>query len=416
MKCMPGYLKNFLPLMVALLFSQALQSQYLGFHFKDRFDKSVIKFETRNSLIIIPILINDRLRLKFILDTGVQTAIITEKLLAQATGLSFDRKISIGGPGREDSIFAHVVNRVNLKLSNEVFSSNSSILVLENDFLELENSLGEEIYGIIGYDIFSRFIVEIDYDRSQITLRRPRKSKKRKYRGYYPVPLDVDGTKPYLKAKVIQNNDTVDVRLMVDSGASHSILISQESNEKLSVPEKSINTLLGRGLGGEIFGEIGRLNSFIIGKFCFEDVLGSFPNRDDYSNKILRGSRDGTLGSDILRRFNCVFNYSDEVLYIRKNRNFRDDFEYDMSGMEVNVKGKALDQYFIYNLREASPAKEAGIMVGDIIKKINGNHAEQRGLNNINELLKRRPGKKIKLKIQRGDSTFKVKFRLRRAI
>ena len=74
--------------------------------------KIEIPFDQHNNLIIIPITINRFLTLKFILDTGVESAILTEKLYADILDVNYVREITIDGPGLIDSVEAYIANQV----------------------------------------------------------------------------------------------------------------------------------------------------------------------------------------------------------------------------------------------------------------------------------------------------------------
>ena len=78
--------------------------------------KVEIEFEEYNNLIVIPITINRFLTLKFILDTGVETAILTEKLFADILDAEYIRELSIAAPGVQDSVQVFVANQMTFYL------------------------------------------------------------------------------------------------------------------------------------------------------------------------------------------------------------------------------------------------------------------------------------------------------------
>jgi len=113
-----------------------------------------IPFELHNNLIIIPVTINGFLTLKFILDTGVETALLTEKTYADILGVNYLRQITIAGPGVIDSVQALVASHTTFTLHGGVLGNNMDILVLKHAYLHLSENLGEDLHGIIGYDLF----------------------------------------------------------------------------------------------------------------------------------------------------------------------------------------------------------------------------------------------------------------------
>ncbi|MFN2216782.1 MAG: peptide-binding protein, partial [Anaerolineales bacterium] len=71
------------------LIPQLSGAQILGFKIEGDRKKIKIPFELYNNLIVIPVVVNDRLPLRFVLDTGVRTTILTEKVYSQLLDLEY---------------------------------------------------------------------------------------------------------------------------------------------------------------------------------------------------------------------------------------------------------------------------------------------------------------------------------------
>ena len=401
----------FLILFLVLHFADVVAQQ--SFALRPGSRKMEMSFERHNNLVIIPITLNDQITLRFILDTGVQNAILTEKGYADLLGLHYDRKINLAGPGAIDSVNALVVKDVKLNLPG-IVGEHQSLLVLEKDYLNLRNNLGAEVYGIIGYGIFSRFVVEINYDENKLIFYEPHYFTPKKY--YKVLPLSIEGTKPYIQVPITQTNGKkVNTKLMVDTGASHAVLLEEGTDPDLVLPEKVLRTSLGRGLGGEIAGDVGRLKTIKLDKFVFKDVLASYPEDGAYKRKSDDG-RNGTLGGEILTRFNPVIDYFENKLYLRKSEEHRKTFEHDMSGLEFTAVGKELDQILVTKVRPDTPSFRVGMKKGDLITHVNGNRVGSTNFNFINTLFRLKPGKKVKLKVLRGEEELRIDFKLERMI
>ncbi|UII22551.1 aspartyl protease family protein [Fulvivirga ligni] len=387
--------------------------QQLGFSISDNKKKVEIPFDIYNNLIVVPVVLNDKLPLKFIIDTGVRTSILTEKSFGDIINLSYSRKYTISGLGGENLIDAYVTNNVSLTLPG-VKGRGHALLVLAEDYLELRNYLGTDVHGILGYELFSRFIVDIDYDRKIMTLTSPDYFKKGKK--FQEIPMNIVDTKPYINATVVFDDKTKkDVRLMVDSGASHGLRLEPDSAKNILPPEKSIDAILGRGLGGVMGGKIGRIDMFQLAEnICWENVITSFPEDHDFldSLKTVGLQRDGSIGGEILTRFKVIFNFPHEKLYLKPSKGFKNRFTYNLSGLTIKAKGSKLDVFEVIEVRKGSSGALAGIKEGDQIIKVNGTSSKVLHLNNINAALNYREGKKIRLVIQRDNEKLTVKFRL----
>lgn len=385
-----------------------------GFKMPENVKSITIPFEQHNNLILIPVTINGFLTLKFILDTGVETAILTEKVYGDILRMNYSREITIAGPGLVDSVQAYVATGVTFNLPQGVIGRNMNMLVLKEDYLELSKNIGDNVHGIIGYDIFSRFVVDIDYDENLLTLIDPDRFKPKKR--YEVIPLDIRGSKPFIEAKVQQDGTRTYLDIMVDSGASHAALIDYSTVDSIDIPKKTITTALGRGIAGEIPGYLGRMDTVELGKYDFQKMLVSAPFEGAYNKVIKRGSRVGTFGGELLNRFHVIFDYRNEKMYLLRGRQFKDPFEHDMSGMYLNAIGPNLDTLQVIRVESGSPAYKADIQKGDVLLFVNGKSLKSNTLSQIYSLLSSKDGRKIRCKILREGEIFKVQFRLKRAI
>ncbi len=410
--------KNYfiISLLFFLILSSQSFAQKFGFHINNDRKSVTIPFEEYNNLVVIPVTINNTFTVKFIVDTGVQNAILTEKVLADLLKLEYKRKISISGPGLADSVTALISNNIKLSIPGGIVANNRSLLVLEEDYLQLKKQMGVEIYGIIGYELFSQFVVEFNYDKKEITFHNPEtyKSKKR----FRQLPLSIERTKPYIQTQLglEQSDQYNNVKLMIDSGASHGLLLDPEEDELISIPDKFITAGLGKGLGGDIRGKVGRVQEIKLSDFTFKKVIASFPDPGVYNKNIKRGARSGTIGGELLSRLNPIYDYFNNTIYLRKSKNYRKSFDFDMSGLQISAVGPNLSLITIDDVMKDSPADRAGIKKGDIIKKLNGTPSGYLELSQVFTLLRKKDNLKIRLKIVRNGTLLKKCFRLKRLI
>jgi hypothetical protein len=386
--------------------------QTLGFSIADGKSRVDIPIEVHNNLVVVPVVLNNALPLKFIVDTGVRTAILTQKAFSDILNLSYSRKYTIAGPGGEKLVDAYITNNVTLELPG-VVGRGHAMLVLEEDYLELRNYLGTDVHGILGYELFSRFIVQIDYESKVMTLMLPKKFKpKRKFEA---IPIRIEDTKPYITTPIILANGTqLTAKLLVDSGASHGLMLDPESDERIKPPDNYISSIIGRGLGGEITGKVGRIKALLLGESKIENPVVNFPDPNSYFDSLKSSTtpRNGTLGGEVLSRFTVIFDFPKELIYLKKNRAFKKGFHYNLSGIHVKAKGSKLNVFEIVEVRKESVADKAGVQEGDIIVSINGVPASSFDLNIINALFNYRPGKRINLTVDRKGQRLKTDFRL----
>jgi hypothetical protein len=394
------------------LSSLPASGQILGFSLADGKRKVQIPIDIYNNLVVVPVVLNGALPLKFILDTGVRTAILTQKTFTDILNLSYSRKYTISGPGGEHVIDAYITNNVSLELPG-VLGRGHALLVLGEDYLELRNYLGTDVHGILGYELFSRFIIEINYEKRMLTLTLP--SRFRKKRKFQAIPIKIEDTKPYVTTSVVLADGTqLTAKLLVDSGASHGLMLEPTSDARIVVPDSTISSIIGRGLGGEITGKVGRIKSLKLGDYEIKNVIASFPDPNSYFDSLKLGAtaRNGAIGGDVLSRFTVIFNFPKEEMYLKKNSSFKKKFHYNLSGLTIKAKGSRLNVFEVTEVREKSVSDQAGVVAGDLIVSINGIRTSGLDLNTINGFFNQRPGKKIHMIVNREGEQLKINFAL----
>lgn len=374
----------------------------LGFTITGGRKRVQFPIEVCSNLVVIPVVLNGQLPLKFILDTGVRTTILTEKTFSDILKLSYGRHYLVAGPGGEKIVEAHVTNNVTLDMPG-VHGEGHAMLVLEKDYLELRNYLGTDVQGILGYEVFSRFIVEVDYENRLLSLTLPQFFRPRK--SFQMLSISIQDTKPYLQVPVhMKDGVVINAKLLVDSGASHGLVLDPSSNSQIEIPQKHVSSLIGRGLGGLITGQIARIQSLELGKFKIDNVIVNFPDANSYTDTLKASDvfRNGVVGGEILSRFTTIFNFPGEKIYFKKNSSFRKDFNFNMSGLTLKAKGARLRKFEVTDVRKDSAADKVDIKNGDELLSINGYPTSDLDLNSVNGYFNTKPGKKIKLEFLRN--------------
>ncbi|MDP2236426.1 MAG: aspartyl protease family protein [Bacteroidales bacterium] len=396
-----------------VIFSEIASAQFIGYRIDNQNQKASFRFELINNLIIVPVIVNDSVPMCFILDTGVRTTLLTNENLDKLE-VAYSRPVVISGLGTAKEIKAYLASNVTLHLPG-ITGKGQTLIVLGEDYLNLQNHLGVEVHGVLGYDFFNHFIVQINYDSKQINVYNPGHFKKGKK--YTSFDLVIENGRPYIDANFIQLNGVKNAgRFLIDSGASHSLLLETDKDSTLAIPEKTINTIVGWGLGGEIEGELGRLKSFNLGDFEFKNVMASFVSGLQSPKLISGEARIGSIGGELISRFTTVYDYRNSKLYIRKNNQFKRGFEYNLSGIDLTASGKDFKTFTVVHITEDSPAAEVGVMRGDIIIGVNAKGAGWLTLDEINALFRSQIGTQINLIVLRDNSFQSFRFRLRRII
>lgn len=388
-----------------------------GFFLQGNSKFTRIPFQMHANLIIVPVHVNDSDTLHFILDTGVSSVIITNPDAIKNQKLRFTRRVQLTGAGEGNSLTASVAigNTIGMGRMKATFQN---IVVLEEDVLKLSEYVGIPIDGIFGYEVFNNFVVTIDFINRELLLMRPENYKYRSRQGD-KYPIIIEDTKPYADViALVDGGHELPIRVVIDTGAGHALLIDKSSDNKIQLPEKVIRAQLGRGLNGVINGSLGRIDKVRFGKYELENVLASFPDSLAFGVKFAtRNERQGNIGCELLRRFRVTFNYTDRYMVLKPiKRRLKETFEHDMSGMELRAKGKDLKEYVVDRIIEGSPAWAAGLEEGDQVLFINNKSSDDLIISEIYKILQKGEGKEISLLVRRKGTIHFTKFQLKRMI
>ena len=93
----------------------------------------------------------------------------------------------------------------------------------------------------------------------------------------------------------------------------------------------------------------------------------------------------------MLSRFTVIYDYFNEVIYLKKNNTFKDAFKFNTMGLRIIAKGDNLDQYFINEIIPDSPASKIEFIVGDEIIALNGRPVFFYKYSEINTIFRAKP-------------------------
>jgi len=436
-------------LLIIFLLSNNSYSQG-GFTLKNKASSHKIKFKLINNLIVFPVEVNG-VELSFLLDTGVSKPIIFNSLEGIDTlQVNDTERIFLRGLGDGKPVEA-IKSRKNFFKIGEALNISQTLYVIFDTSMDFAPRLGVPVHGIIGYDLFKDFVVEVNYSSKYIKLYDPKKYAKKLCNKCEILSLDFYNKKPYLNVEVDVNNKRIPVKLLIDSGGSDALWLFEDDENGIKMKDNHyFEDFLGNGLSGSIYGKRSKIERLYIKSFVFENVNVAYPDSSSirYARKFV--DRNGSISAELLKRFNLIFDYSDKTLIIKKNGNFKTPFSYNKSGISIEygdvrlVKEKGRNgfsdgrnhtsgngasdnvpiivvttykysfkpAFTVVELRKNSPAHKAGIKIDDVILSINNKDSYTLTLQEMLEYFYRKDGSKIKLKIDRNGIVMDIAFKL----
>lgn len=229
-----------------LCFAPSFSGPRAGFFLPDSIQEVNLIYRTTKNLIILPVTINDTIHLNLILDTGSRNLILFGKKFMKQFTLDPKRKVQFSGLGEGSPIEGNLAlnNRVSI---GAVLGEQIPIIIIPQR--NIFNNY-KDIHGIIGYEIFIRFEIELNPLLRKITFRPAFACELPD--DFTRIPLQVEDSRPYMEASVsFPSGHVENCKLMIDTGSSLGLLLKTTSLIKFS-NEKA--TLLGTGLNGPVEG------------------------------------------------------------------------------------------------------------------------------------------------------------------
>ncbi|MFT3752211.1 MAG: aspartyl protease family protein [Paludibacter sp.] len=340
-----------------------------------------IPFEMVGSYVVIRVRINDSSPLNLILDSGIRNTIITELQEGDQISLNYSDVKDLMGLGGGMHLEAFSSNYNTLKIG-KIKMQPRSVFVLKEDVFNLSRHTGTKINGLIGVDLFYDYIVEVNYSNKRVNFYN--RSSFFMPKGYEMLPLTVEAQKLFINLSVLEANSVSrNVKMLLDTGAELNAWFQTFKKEAVSVSEKWVLATIGQGLNGEIKGKIGRIPKICFGTHCLVNPIVSFPDSSCIADIVGSSERDGTIGSQILCRFDYIIDYQQRSFYFKPNSNFNNKFSYNIAGIEITQIFPYLPQTEVWKVWEDSPASRAGVQVGDQVLEVNGKRSFELNINEI---------------------------------
>jgi hypothetical protein len=272
-----------------------------------------------------------------------------------------------------------------------------------SDYDILSSVYGDRIDGIIGYSFFSRHIVKIDYDSSQLYIYT---------KGNIKYPKGGYMLKPAIVSLPVQGGELrdsreVDVRFYFDTGAGLCLLLNSDFIKDSAVlnPDKKPLPTQAQGMGGKANMQVTVMKEFKLGPYRFRNI----PTHifDDEFNVTSYPYLAGLIGNDVLRRFNIIFNYDKKSFYLMPNSHYRDPFDYSYTGLGLYwIEGEIR----VGDVMKDSPAEKAGFKVDDVVVGVNDNMTQNLQLY---KSMLQNTGDKVKILVRRPTGTLELNMKVK---
>ena len=359
-----------------------------------------VPFQLRNNHIYADAVVNGHGPLLFIFDTGGHD--ILEHATAKALGVKVEGQMPGTGVGDKAQDFG-LAKVDTLKVGDATFT-NQVFGAL--DFIPHEVE-GVPMQGMIGFQVFKRFVTRIDYGRHVITLIDP-KSFDPADAGT-PVKFVFNGELP----QVAGTFEGLPATFNIDTGARNEITLTSPfvlANGLRAKHPVGVETVDGWGVGGPARGYVTRARELTLGDVKVPGIVAtlSTQTRGAFSS----AAYSGNIGGGLLKRFVVTFDYGHQVMYLKPlPPPLADVGGFDRAGMWING---APEGFQVMDVNANGPAQAAELQPGDIITAVDGKPAASIPIYEMRARLRNEaPGTVLTLQVRRGADTRSARIALR---
>ena len=317
----------------------------------------------RGTSILIPLTVNGQGPFDFVLDTGCSASLIDDGL-ARKLGLEETDGTRVMGVGQKVAV------------ADAAFFGNTlrKTVFAEMPLDGMSGVVWHRISGILGYDVLSRFVVEIDYGAKKVRFSDPGTFA---YAGTgEALPLTFENGTPYVvgKAKTLAA-DPIAEPMLLDTGSGGSLDgyagFSRRFDFTTLVP-KTIRCLSARMLNGDFYGMMGRFQSFALGSFTIPSPeVSVLPQQESNADG------DGlAIGGEILNRFTLIVDYRRQRIILEPSGRIAESSPTYYTGVAIEGMGEGYHILRVIHIDTGSPAEKSGLKVGDEVVGIDGFQGE----------------------------------------
>ncbi len=332
-----------------------------------------VPFELASNHIYVDGFVDGR-KARFLVDTGGVN--LLTPAAAKKFGLQGAGKLAARGVG-EKSVDLAIAQAQEVRVGDAVLDKPVFYVV---DLGSLAAVEGVEADGLVGYEMFSRFGVTIDYAKRELTLAAPAKFQVPD--GAHAIPFEFADRIPIVDGTL----DGLAVRLSIDTGSRVSLTLHSpfvREHDLVARYQPAPEAITGWGVGGPTRTRPARFATLRIGDLDIGGVAGDLFTGD--KGAFSSSDQSGNIGGGLLRRFTVAFDYASRRMYLAPNAAFATADAFDRSGLFLLADGDGLK---VADVAAGSAAAAIGLKVEDRILAIDSVPVASRTLEQWRQLLR----------------------------
>jgi len=335
---------------------------------------ATMPIELISNLAFVHVRVNGSPPLAFAVDSGASITVINQSRLA-ALGLTALGDFAAGGGGGNAAM--SYVKGVSFALPG-IALRDQTVAAVPLD--ALERRLGHPFDGILGYDFLSRFVVELDYGRTTLTVYD-------RAHGHHPtgqpVPITLPNLVPTVQATIEVAGQLITGSFIVDTGCGCELSFSAPFTRTHRLIEATPKLVAGdaHGVGGASDEVMGRIAGVAVGGIRVPSPLAAF-SRDVVG---IGGdpSSAGLIGGGLWKRFVVTFDYDRKTMWLAARAGIEQPTRFVSAGILWTASPEG---FTVGAVQDGAPGAEAGLAAGDVLVSVDGVPAAKHTLATLRDL------------------------------
>lgn len=356
--------------------------------------------------MIIGVSINGQGPFDFLLDSGAATTIIDNRF-ADELGLERTGGMHAVGIGGAESIDKVSVDTLAV---DEFVIDTLDLFCMDMQAISQMLGMDETFKGIVGYDLFARAVMKMDYPGGTLTL-------------IDPDTFEYDGPGKPVPGEIINNlicvDGTIDGdlhgKIRIDTGAAGGLHLHAGYLREHGLLDRYSGDVEMEmfGAGGKQTIQLVKVNSLKLGDFEVREPVSTLMLGEDGAEGIM-GTLDAmaTAGTEVLSRFVVYFDYARNRLILEPTERTRVAGRMNRAGLMLVEDADG--RIFVGAVLKGSPGDDAGFKEGDEILKLEKlRPGDGLTADLANRMLYASEGVTFDFKIRRKDARMKLELTLR---
>jgi len=192
---------------------------------------------------------------------------------------------------------------------------------------------GHDTDGRFGWDLFDGMLLELNYDMGVMVVHSKMPKNVKKDKSFTKLNIKYVSQLFFVESTITQNGVENKDSFLFDTGYQRTVMLDNDLLKQNNFPTEKMNVikkvLMHGATGNEIPVITSNLENLKIGNYDLKNV----PAQILTANKPVRNANIHILGNEVLKRFNIILDFQDNVVYMKPNKMYNNS--YIEEGIEI---------------------------------------------------------------------------------